>query len=217
MRILTGNTVRQMGPAEFRSMIQGYRSLTMDIGAGEGEFVYRNARMDGQTVYIGIDTSVDSMRRYAAKSAAKPEKGGLRNVLYVVADAADMPDTLEGAADRIIINLPWGSLRDGLIKGEHGFLSGIQKTAKPSATLEINVGYCDQYERHEMDRRQLPALSAAYLMGELKARYGQYGIDITAISVLGNEELRQIGTKWAKKLASGKRREAFRIRCEVTK
>lgn len=217
MRILIGSKSKEVDTVEFESIIKGYKSLVIDIGTGEGEFIYKKAKQDQEIMYIGIDTSADSMLQYSVKSAKKPEKGGLRNVMYVVANANDLPDALTSTADRIFINLPWGSLRDGIIKGEHSFLSGIKKIAKANTTLEIYVSYCDLYEKQEIENRQLPALTVAYLRNVINDKYKKYGISITHVSVLDNEDLRKIETKWAKKLGYGKKRDVFYMNCKIQK
>lgn len=217
MRILTGSRIKEIDTVEFESITKGYTSLVIDIGTGEGEFIYKKAKQDQEGMYIGIDTSADSMRQYSVKSAKKPEKGGLRNVMYVVGNAEDLPDALSCTADRIFINLPWGSLRDGIIKGEHSFLSGIRKIAKENATLEIYVSYCDLYEKQEIESRQLPVLNVSYLCSKLKIIYEKYGITITKVSVLNNEDLIKMETKWAKKLGYGKKRDVFYMNCKIQK
>jgi 16S rRNA (adenine(1408)-N(1))-methyltransferase len=217
LRILTGNKIKEVDSLEFESIIKEYKALVIDIGTGEGEFIYKKARQDKEVMYIGIDTSADSMLQYSVKSAKRPEKGGIKNIMFVVANAEDLPDTLSNTADKIFINLPWGSLRDGIIKGEHSFLSGIEKIAKENATLDIYVSYCGLYEKQEIENRQLPALTVSYLCNNLKARYKKYGINIVHISVLDNEGLKKIETRWAKKLGYGKKRDVFYLKCKIQK
>lgn len=217
MRILIGKRIEEVDSVEFENLIKGYKSLIIDIGTGEGEFVYKKAKQDKDAMFIGIDTSVDSMQQYSLKSAKKPEKGGLKNVVYMVANADNLPDDLLCKADKIFINLPWGSLRDGIIKGEHSFLNSIRKIAKENASLEIYISYCNLYEKQEIESRSLPTLTDSYLCNELKAIYKRYGINITQVSVLNNEDLKKIETKWAKKLGYGKKRDVFYMSCKIQK
>ena len=217
MRVLSGSSIKEISEIEFKNIIKGYKSLIVDIGTGEGEFAYKNAKLNQDKMYIGIDTSADSMRQYSIKSAKKPEKGGLNNVLYVIGNACDLPDVLSCVADSIFINLPWGSLRDGVIKGEHNFLYNIRKISKANATIEICISYCDRYEKQEIECRQLPELTVSYLNNALNGIYKRYGIYISQVSVLSNEDLRRIETKWAKKLGFGKKRDVYYISCNILK
>ena len=215
MKVLEGSKMKQVDPVEFHNRRMAYNSLIVDIGTGEGEFVYKRARQNKESLYIGIDSSMASMRPSAVKSAKKPEKGGLDNVMYVVANAEDLPDDLASSANHIYIHLPWGSLRDGMIKGDGRLLANVKKIAKEKAIMEIYVGYCDLYEKKEMAVRGLPELNLAYFCNELKSVYEKYGICIGQVSVLDNEDLKKLDTKWAKKLGHGKKREIYYLRCII--
>lgn len=217
MKILIGNEIKEINIEELQNVVKQYKTLVVDIGTGEGEFVYRLAKQNPDKMYIGIDTSADSMRKYSAKAAKKPEKGGLKNVMYVVCNADDLPEILESKVDKIFINLPWGSLRDGIIKGKHDLLEGIRRISKVNANLKIYISYCSIYEKQEIENRQLPELNLVYLNNELKSKYKSYDISIKNVSILGNEALKKIETKWAKKLGFGRERNIFYIDCQIEK
>lgn len=217
MKILAGSRIEEIAAAEFENIIKGYKALVMDIGTGEGEFVYKKAKQNPDVMYIGIDTSADFMRRYSLKACRKPERGGLRNLMYVIGNADALPDALTCTADIIYVNLPWGSLRDGIIKGEHEILSNIRKVSKTNASLEIYVGYSELYEKQKIESRRLPELSLSYLNSSLRAKYKGYGLNIVKATVLDNEDLKKLDTKWAKKLGFGKKRDIFYIKCKIEK
>lgn len=217
MKICESNKMKEISSVDFDNRIKGYKSLVIDIGTGEGEFVYRNARQNREVMFIGVDSAAAAMLPYSVKSAKKPGKGGLCNVMYVVANAEALPDTLYGKADKIFINLPWGSLRDGIIKGEPGVLKSINKIAKADASLDICISYCNFYEKQVIKERELPALSISYFSEKLKYVYKNYGISINKVSVLSNEDLKKIDTKWAKKLGYGREREIFYLSCKIKK
>lgn len=217
MKIFESNIMKEIGSVEFDNRIKEFKSLIIDIGTGEGEFIYRKARQNREAMFIGVDSAAAAMLPYSIKSAKKTDKGGLSNVMYVVANAEALPDTLYGKADKIFINLPWGSLRDGIIKGEPGVLKSINKIAKANASLEICISYCDFYEKQVIKERGLPTLSISYISDKLKYVYNNYGISINKVSVLSNEDLKKMNTKWAKKLGYGKQREVFYLSCIIKK
>lgn len=216
MKIFESNKMKEISSVDFDNRIKGFKSLVIDIGTGEGEFVYRKARQNREAMFIGVDSAA-AMLPYSVKSAKKPGKGGLCNVMYVVANAEALPDTLYGKADKIFINLPWGSLRDGIVKGEPGVLKSINKIAKADASLDICISYCNFYEKQVIKERELPALSISYFSEKLKYIYKNYGISINKVSVLSNEDLKKIDTKWAKKLGYGREREIFYLSCKIKK
>jgi 16S rRNA (adenine(1408)-N(1))-methyltransferase len=127
----------------------------------------------------------------------------------------NLPDILSYTADKIYINLPWGSLRDGIIKGEKCFLDNIKKISKANASLDIYITYSDLYEKKEIESRKLPELSEYYFNNELRYIYKSQGINLIEASVLDNEGLKKLDTKWAKKLAFGKTRSVFYFKCNM--
>ncbi|MGB4645195.1 MAG: hypothetical protein WBH76_04790 [Dictyoglomaceae bacterium] len=217
MKLLKGKSIEEISREHFRHIIKDYTHIVMDIGTGEGEFIYGQARRNPETLYIGLDSCADRMVRVSLKAGKKTTKGGLKNVLFVVDDAMAISDDLAFTADNIFIHFPWGSLRDGIIKGDARLLQNLVKVSKADASLEIYITYCRKYEENEMISRNLPELSMHYLREVLKERFHCAGIQVTEISAMDNEALKSLQTKWAKKLAYGKAREIFHIRCRILK
>ena len=102
------------------------------------------------------------MREYSAKAAraaaraGKPDRGGLANVLYVVASVEHAPPELEGIADELYVNLPWGSLMRGIILGEAGVLEGLASLATDGCGLRIIVNTRIFDDPVPVDARDLP-------------------------------------------------------------
>ena len=217
MKVLEGNKLIDVSCSEFNEIVQEYRSVIIDIGTGDGEFVYKSARQNPDILYIGIDPVMDAMIPYSVKASKKASKGGLRNVLFVVARVEELPDELASTAARIVVSLPWGSLRDGIVKGDEAVLKNICRIARNSTTLDILVCYTDLYEEHEIERRNLPGLTYDYLNTIVRQRYETFGIDVVKIALWNNEMLKSLMTRWAKRLAYGKKREIFYLKCRVSK
>ena len=106
-----------------------YAGVTIDVGAGDGRFAYRYAEAHPERFVVGMDAVAENMAELSAKAARKPGRGGLANVLYVVA-------SIECVADEIFVTLPWGSLMRGLIVGDD-VLGGVASLARDGATLRI--------------------------------------------------------------------------------
>lgn len=215
MKILNGNKIIEITHTELMDRIQGFKKVIFDIGTGDGEFVYRKAKTNPDTIYIGIDSSVDGMVENAVRASKKPQKGGLNNALYIISNAYALPQQLNGIADEIYINLPWGSLRDGMIKGDDALLENIRKVSKPNAVLHITITYSDLYEKNQIELRQLPDLTMDYFKSSLVWKYREHGLNIKDIKILDNEALKKLDTKWSKKLGFGRRREVFFINCSI--
>ncbi len=65
----------------------------MDIGTGDGRYVYRSARTNPDKFYIGIDVQPKGLEKISEKIHRKPEKGGLPNVLFVQASVEELPSS----------------------------------------------------------------------------------------------------------------------------
>lgn len=215
VKILIGNQITEMNKAEFECIVNQYSSVAVDIGTGDGQFIYKRAKQNADELYIGVDSSIDNMRMCSTKTTKKPSKGGIKNILFVVSGVEALPDEMTAIADKITINLPWGSLRDGIVKGEEAVLQNIKKISKSKAELSICVTYSTNHEKQEIEARKLPTLSIDFIRTQLKQQYGVYGINIDDAYIWNNDMLKKLDTKWAKKLAFGKKREIFYVKCSV--
>jgi 16S rRNA (adenine(1408)-N(1))-methyltransferase len=75
--------------------------VVVDIGTGDGRYVYRSARSDPDRFYIGIDVERRALEKVSEKIHRRPEKGGLSNVLFVHASVEALPAELDRCADEI--------------------------------------------------------------------------------------------------------------------
>lgn len=215
MKILKGNKIQNVDYETFRDMVKNYNNIIIDIGTGDGSFPYKSAKKNKESFYIGLDAVADNMIDRAVKASKKEAKGGLDNVLYVVDNALNIPDELANFVDNIYINLPWGSLRDAVVKGEEQLLNGIRKIGKAKSNLDIYVTYSSLYEAKVITLRELPELSEEYINENLKPKYRDCGINIKRVELCNNDSLKKLDTSWAKKLAFGRKREVFHLNCEI--
>ena len=114
--------------------------IVIDIGTGDGRFVYESARQNPNKFYIGIDASVQPLKKISEKIHRKPAKGGAPNVLFVQASVEDLPSELDGVANEVHIHFPWGSLLQVVGKGEVEALKVIRRVCAEDALLEVVTG-----------------------------------------------------------------------------
>jgi len=210
LRIVKGKKVID-GDIDLRALISGYKSVVVDIGTGDGRFVYKMARQQPEVFFIGVDSAAGNMMEYSSKALKKPGKGGLANILYVAASAENLPPQMQGIAGKIFIILPWGSLLEGIVKGERDILSSIRSIAAPEASLEMFFTYSHLIESGEMDRRDLPELSLDYIENTLASSFMEFGIRILDKEIISNEGLREYETQWAKRLGFGRSRAVYHV------
>jgi len=210
LKVLKGKKIVE--DINIKDVISGYSKVAVDVGTGDGRFAYKKARENPDTFYIGIDPAAENMMEFAAKIMKKPSKGGLNNVMYVVSGIEDLPTELYGIANKITVNLPWGSLLEGVAKGNSTVLDRlVSLAAHPEASLDMCFSYSILIEAGEMNRRELPELSTDYLKESLIPIYKQKGIKINELNTIDNDELIGYGTQWAKRLGFGRARDIYRI------
>ena len=210
LRALNGKNIRLVDdPAK---LIENFERIEVDIGTGDGRFVYVQARKNSDIFFIGIDPVAENMFEYSSKSAKKPSKGGLSNVLYVVAAVEDMPNELSNVADKIYVTLPWGSLLEGVIKGNQHILENLANIAKRQAEFEFCFTYDVFHEAAEITKRELPNITMEYIKDCLARNYAVFGFKIEKINMLTEKELRLYQTTWAKRLGFGRMREVFVVK-----
>jgi 16S rRNA (adenine(1408)-N(1))-methyltransferase len=111
--------------------------VIIDIGTGDGRFVYQSARENPNKFYIGIEPNVRPLEKISEKIYRKPSKGGAANVLFVQAAVEDLPPQLDGVADEVHVHFPWGSLLRAFTTGDVDVLRNVRRICAPGALLEV--------------------------------------------------------------------------------
>ena len=180
--------------------------VVVDIGTGDGRFVYRAAQSNPRKFYIGIDANAKPLEKISMKATRKSAKGGVPNALFIQAAIEDLPEELNEAADEIHIHFPWGSLLQAVALGDEQALRSLRRIAAPDAELEIIIGIDAERDRTEIERLGLPALSEEYLQEKLIPKYEAAGYETLASGFLTPAEWSRLETSWARKLQSNDNR-----------
>jgi 16S rRNA (adenine(1408)-N(1))-methyltransferase len=181
--------------------------IVVDIGTGDGRFVYQSARANPTKFFIGIDASPKALEKISEKIYRKPAKGGLPNVLFVQAAIENLPPELDGVADEIHIHFPWGSLLRAIMSADTGALGNLRRICAPGCLLEIIIGLDPARDRAEIERLQLPQLSPEYLETILSEKYSAAGFDVLEKGVLAQADWGGLQTSWARRLQGNTMRE----------
>ena len=215
MDTIRGKEIVPLDAAAFRHGLAPYGRVALDLGTGDGRYVYRQAQVHPDTFYIGVDATRENLDEYSAKIGKKPSRGGLPNVLYVLAAAEALPPELDGLADVITINFPWGSLMSGLIRGDARLLGSIARAARRGAALDIYLNTAVFQDPIPLDVQGLPELTLDYISQELWPRYRAAGILIGDTELVGKEGMAAIPSLWARRLAFGKAPQTVHIQATV--
>ena len=105
--------------------------VIIDIGTGDGRFVYQSARRNPNKFFIGIDPNTPPLEKISEKIHRKPAKGGAPNVLFVQSSIEDLPAELDGVANEVHIHFPWGSLLRAVATGDKEALYNLRRICAP--------------------------------------------------------------------------------------
>lgn len=175
----------------------------IDIGTGDGLFVYNFARKNPRKFYIGVDANPRPLEKVSEKIYRKPAKGGVPNALFVQAAVEDLPAELEGVADEVHVHFPWGSLLRAVAIGDVGVLGQLQRVCSSGALLEVIIGLNPDRDAAEMERLGVPAITLAYIDAELTPRYREAGFEVLERGVVSASDWGRLCTSWAKRLRGG--------------
>ncbi|MBQ4339133.1 MAG: class I SAM-dependent methyltransferase [Clostridia bacterium] len=217
MTVLDGKNEKNITLQELSDLAARYEKTVVDLGTGDGRNVYRKAKLNPDTLFIGIDPVRDNMLEISSKLKKKPAKGGLENVLLVIASAENMPCELESIAHCVTVLFPWGTLLEGIVKPTQQILGAVSFAAKDKADFEFITTYSDSCEEATIENRGLPPLSIEYFNGDYRNILKEKGFEIENVELHGNEYVKSFDSMWAKRLAFGRKRDFYRITGTINK
>ena len=179
----------------------------MDIGTGDGLFVYRSARHNPTRFFVGIDPNTRPLQKISQKIYRNPAKGGAPNALFIQASVENLPGELNGIANEVHVHFPWGSLLRAVALGELNELEEIRSVCTSNALLKVIIGLDEQRDSSEIHRLGLQPLSPDFLSGELCERYLAAGFEIIEYTCSSPVDWPGLGTSWAKRLQGGHTRK----------
>jgi len=185
--------------------------IVLDIGTGDGHFVYNSARQNPNKFFIGIDANPRPLEKLSEKIHRKPAKGGLPNVLFLQSAVEDLPSELDGVADEVHVHFPWGSLLRAVARGDEAVLRNLRRVCSTQGLLEVVIGLDPERDRSEMERLGLQVLSPAYIGSGLVPRYKNAGFEVLETGALPASEWSRLQTSWAKRLEGNANRTLLYI------
>jgi len=191
--------------------------VIIDIGTGDGEFVYKVAKENPDRFVIGIEPHHKGLERVSAKIDKKSTKGGLKNALFVLGSIEELPEELDGTANQVFINFPWARLLKGLLMAEKPTWDAIGRITKKGAIIDILLTYDKSTEETEFRKVGLPDISLSYLQNVTAPHLKEKGFKTLEIREVDNKELKRYPSSWAKKLSYGRERKYYYMRLKEEK
>ena len=107
--------------------------VVIDIGTGDGLFVYQSARLNPRKFYIGVDANPRPLEKISEKIHRRPQQCGVPNALFVQAAVESLPQELDGVADEVHVHFPWGSLLRAVAVGDGVVLRNLRRICATDA------------------------------------------------------------------------------------
>lgn len=189
----------------------------MDIGTGDGRFVYESAKENPEKFFIGIDPNTKPLRKISMKATRRPAKGGVANALFIRAAIEELPSELDNTADEIHIHFPWGSLLGAIASGDARILGGLYRISAPGCLLEAVIGIDPARDQRELERLGIPDFSVEYVQTTLAARYEAARLKVKEAGVLETGEWTRLHSSWARRLSANDAREVVYFIAEAQK
>lgn len=208
LRILKNKKISEINKIEdlYNSLNQ-FKEVHIDIGTGNGKFIYDLAVKNPCALYIGIEPTAINLYEYSKKA----NKNKLNNLIYIISSIENMDDDLYGMADKVYINFPWGSLLEVIVKDMPELLNKISLLGKTGSEFHFTFAYSTIHEPIEIEKRNLPILTEEYLLTNIKEIYLKSGLLVESCINITPIEVNKFGTLWAKKLFLGKSRDVYKI------
>jgi 16S rRNA (adenine(1408)-N(1))-methyltransferase len=180
--------------------------VTVDLGCGDGRAVLAEAAGRPDRLVVGVDANAAAMAEASRRADRKPGRGGLENALFVVAAAEALPAELEGVADLVTVQFPWGSLLRGLLGADPRVMAGLAGLLSPGGTLRLLVSSTDR------DRGAGVAPTSAPTLRGLAAAWEPYGLAVTEVRPATPADVAAAHSSWGKRLGAGRQRPAWLLR-----
>ena len=189
--------------------------IVIDIGTGDGRFVYQSARQNPRKFYIGIDPNVRPLEKISEKIYRKPAKGGAPNALFIQAAVEDLPAELDGVADELHVHFPWGSLLRAVAAGDLAVLQNLRRICAPGAVFEVVLGLDPARDQTEIERLGLVPLTLEFIDQQLASIYLAAGFELTERGIIAASEWPEFNTSWAKRLHQSDQRPITYLICRA--
>lgn len=203
MHRVIGKRVVDLLPAEFAALRERYAGVLLDVGTGDGKHVLHLARQRPDLLVVGLDANADGLRRTSAKAAARADRGGLPNAVFVRSAAERLPEGLTGVTE-VHVLMPWGSLLRGTL-GEGPVLEALAAACTPDAPFLVTLNL-HAWRPPVPEVGDSPEPDPDTAIDGLAPRYAAAGWHLTEAAYLDDAGIAALATSWTKRLGSSRDR-----------
>ena len=187
METIRGKTSQIIDDYGFHARLNPYSHVVLDLGTGDGRYVRTLAAQHPDWFVIGVDACRENLREGSRRYSP--------NMLFVIANARNLPQEFDGRISHLAIHFPWGSLLESLLKGDEVLMNELSRITRSNAQTDIYL-----------NGGALTETGAALEAGAntIYENMTQYGWKFQTPQFLNPQVLRAFPTTWAKRLAYGR-------------
>lgn len=194
MEIIRGKQASFMDAAALTAVTEDYTSVHLDLGTGDGRYVAHQAVAQPRHFVIGLDACRENLVEVSRRAPG--------NSLFVIANALDLPVELDGMADSLSINFPWGSLLEGLLLADSPLWASLRRVTRPGTRLDVRLNGGALAEAHW-------SLETGAV--QIRRMLIEQGFALWPAEKLTAGDLKAFPTSWAKRLAFGRDPRAIHL------
>ena len=201
MAVPSDNSIKPPSTGSLNLIGEG---VIIDIGTGDGRFVYQSARRNPNKFYIGIDPNTRPLEKISEKIHRKTAKGGAANALFIRSAVEELPEELDGVANEVHVHFPWGSLLRAVATGDLVVMKNLRRICADDGVLEVVIGIDPVRDHSEIERLGIVPLTLEFIDGVLAENYRTAGFEIVERGILTSSQ--SLDTSWAKRLRGNEQR-----------
>ncbi|HEX2992773.1 MAG TPA: class I SAM-dependent methyltransferase [Anaerolineales bacterium] len=187
METIRGRMSHNLDLDGLKDRLTNYNRLVLDLGTGDGRYVRTLARSHPNWFVIGVDACRENLHEHS--------RARLENMLFVIANAQELPCELSGLISHVTINFPWGSLLEGLLAAERGLMGGLISVARPETQIEIHLN------GGALEEAGTSLEAGAETIYE---NVNRHGWNVRSPRLMDNKVLKNFPSTWARRLAYGR-------------
>jgi 16S rRNA (adenine(1408)-N(1))-methyltransferase len=120
--------------------------------------------------------------------------------LFVEAAVENLPPELDGIAQEVRIQFPWGSLLQAVVHANPAVMNQLRRICRNGALLNVIVSIDPVRDRSEIERLNLPALHLHYVQQVLTPAYKKSGFYMMETGILSEIQYSSLKSSWARRL-----------------
>lgn len=200
VHVVRGRAVTAVLGGAVRERARAAARVVVDLGAGDGRWLYRLARAHPDWCGLALDASAAGLREVSRRAARPAGRGGAPNAWFLRAAVDALPEALHGLADEIHVHFPWGRLLEVMLRPEVETLARIGGMARGGAALCVRVNLSVLSRPAVCARLALPSMGHQDIEARLRVEYAAAGLDLGAV----RRVTRLPDTSWGRRLSSGR-------------